>query len=263
MGGVEPVWTEHKAKLIAQYLRFFVFITKHGAYIDGFAAPKNPQLPDSWAAELVINSEPKFLKQFYLCDLNSDRVRYLHDLVNRQPSQPKRSFAVFEGDFNDQIAKILASGEIKDKTATFCLLDQYTCECHWETLVKLASHKSQDANKIELFYFLATGWLGRALKGYTKNVEEPEMWWGGSGWKSLLGVQGDKIAIRMAERIRNELGYRFVHAWPIYKKEKGKGRVMFHMIHASDHREAPKLMKRAHKSVLGVPELEEQTEWDF
>jgi len=33
---------------------------------------------------------------------------------------------------------------------------------------------------------------------------------------------------------------------------------MFHMIHASDHPEAHKLMKRAYKHVLDVPESEEQ-----
>ena len=49
-----PVWTEQKAKLIARYLRYFVFITKHGAYIDGFSAPKDPDNPNSWAAKLVL-----------------------------------------------------------------------------------------------------------------------------------------------------------------------------------------------------------------
>ena len=35
-----PVWTERKAKLIQQYLYYFVLITKHGTYIDGFAGPQ-------------------------------------------------------------------------------------------------------------------------------------------------------------------------------------------------------------------------------
>jgi hypothetical protein len=33
------IWTENKAKLIERYLFYFVLITKHGAYIDGFAGP--------------------------------------------------------------------------------------------------------------------------------------------------------------------------------------------------------------------------------
>ena len=35
-----PVWTDNKAHFIMRYLRYFVFITKHGTYIDGFAGPQ-------------------------------------------------------------------------------------------------------------------------------------------------------------------------------------------------------------------------------
>ena len=33
----QPIWTESKAQFIRHYLRYFVQITKHGVYIDGFA----------------------------------------------------------------------------------------------------------------------------------------------------------------------------------------------------------------------------------
>lgn len=53
----------------------------------------------------------------------------------------------------------------------------------------------------------------------------------------------------VCERFRRELGYRRALAWPIYSKAEG-GRIHDHMIHASDHEEAPKLMYRAyHKAV--------------
>ena len=35
-----PIWTEYKARLIERYLYYFVMITKHGTYIDGFAGPQ-------------------------------------------------------------------------------------------------------------------------------------------------------------------------------------------------------------------------------
>ena len=35
-----PLWTEHKAQLISRYLYYFVLITRHGVYIDGFAGPQ-------------------------------------------------------------------------------------------------------------------------------------------------------------------------------------------------------------------------------
>ena len=62
-----PIWTENKAKMIAIYLRLFVYITKHGAYIDGFAGPQERDLP-MWTAKLVLESEPKRLGQFYCAD---------------------------------------------------------------------------------------------------------------------------------------------------------------------------------------------------
>src|ERR1700680_2418468 len=50
-GGLRvPIWTENKARMIEIYLRLFVYITKHGAYIDGFAGPQQPKLPKTWTA---------------------------------------------------------------------------------------------------------------------------------------------------------------------------------------------------------------------
>jgi hypothetical protein len=69
-----PIWTENKAKMIEFYLRLFVYITKHGAYIDGFAGPQWPKMPEVWTAKLVLESEPKRLQQFFLCDLNPKKV---------------------------------------------------------------------------------------------------------------------------------------------------------------------------------------------
>jgi hypothetical protein len=67
----------------------------------------------------------------------------------------------------------------------------------------------------------------------------------------LLGLER---AIRswelVCKRFRDELGYRSALAWPIRSRELG-GRVHYHMIQASDHFEAPKLMHRAyHKAVI-------------
>ncbi len=52
-----PIWTEHKATLIARYLRYFVFITHHGTYIDGFAGPQQDESPDMWAAKGLLNNK--------------------------------------------------------------------------------------------------------------------------------------------------------------------------------------------------------------
>jgi three-Cys-motif partner protein len=255
------VWTENKAQLIARYLRYFVFITKHGAYIDGFAAPKQPDKPDSWAAKLVVESEPKFLRQFFWCELDPERAKYLEALKAQQPpTKPARRYDVLVGDFNKRIDDVLSSGVITDRTATFCLLDQFTCECEWGTLVKLANHKSPGRNKIELFYFLGVGWLQRALPGFTRNTHVPELWWGRQDWRSLIGLGPTKLQLAFEDRFRNELGYRNVFSFPIYQHVGQGGRHMFTMIHASDHDEAPKQMQRAYRNVMKPLESEEQLE---
>lgn len=63
-----PIWTENKARLIERYLYYFVLITKHGTYIDGFAGPQYPDKLNAWAARLVLETEPKWLRHFFLCD---------------------------------------------------------------------------------------------------------------------------------------------------------------------------------------------------
>jgi hypothetical protein len=49
--GSNPVWTDNKARFIMLYLRYFVYITHHGTYIDGFAGPQAECETDSWAAK--------------------------------------------------------------------------------------------------------------------------------------------------------------------------------------------------------------------
>src|SRR5207302_10049020 len=61
-----PIWTENKAKLIAKYIFLFELITKHGTYIDGFAGPQQPDLPEMWGAKLVLEIESQWLRHFYL-----------------------------------------------------------------------------------------------------------------------------------------------------------------------------------------------------
>ncbi|MEA2841829.1 MAG: hypothetical protein QOF41_3159 [Methylobacteriaceae bacterium] len=251
-----PVWTENKARLVANYLRYFVYITKHGCYIDGFAGPRTPDVADSWAAKLVVESEPKFLRDFYLCDLDSRKVERLEDLRDHQPHVPKRSINILEGDFNNLVHAILASGNITLSTATFCLIDQFTAECHWRTVEALARHKA-GTNKIEIFYFLASGWLDRALSGFTRNIQIPELWWGRSDWHALRQLKSLNRALLLCDRFKKELGYKFAHPWAIMERSDG-GRVMFHMIHATDHAEAPKLMARAYRNANLPPDAREQ-----
>jgi hypothetical protein len=61
------------------------------------------------------------------------------------------------------------------------------------------------------------------------------------------------IAEIVRKRFVDELGYKFAAAYPIFDREEGN-KIMYYMIHASDHEDAPALMVRAHaKAVRSLP----------
>jgi three-Cys-motif partner protein len=256
-----PLWTQNKARLIQEYLRLFEFITHHGTYIDGFAAPQESAHADMWAAKLVLEIEPKWFREFWLCDLDSLGIVRLNALKAAQEA-PKRRIEVLPGDFNQTVNDILSAGTITENTATFALLDQRTFECEWRTVEALSKHKRQ--TKIELFYFLATGWIDRSL-GAVKaaaTIAKVERWWGRSDWAQLQGMDGIVRATLVAKRFEDELGYRKANVYPIHSDRRG-GRVMYHMIHATDHAEASPLMIRAYRKVSGRSDLDEGNQVDF
>lgn len=262
-----PIWTECKAKLIDRYLYYFVQITRHGTYIDGFAGPQEPEKHHMWAAKLVIESTPRWFRNFHLFELAETKVGALETLRDSQPprdkkkNEPKRVIKIYPGDFNQNLIKMLAENPIKDKEATFCLLDQRTFECDWNSVRAVATHKT-GGNKIELFYFFPEGWINRSIAALKilKN-ERLSKWWGKSDWAELNKRQGANRAVFVCERFSTELGYKYVNPFPIYEKKDRGGRVMYYMIHASDHSEAPKLMSRAYGKALDIKESLEQMDF--
>lgn len=249
-----PLWTENKAKLIQEYLRLFTYVTKHGTYIDGFAAPQRRDRGDLCSARLVLENQPKWVRDLWLCDIDSAGGDFLERLAHEHAEKGRR-INVVRGDFNTTIQDILGTGRITEKTATFALLDQRTFECEWSTVARLASHKS--GTKIELFYFFASGWIDRAIAAVRRpeTIAQAEAWWGRPDWTALKGLNGIVRAKLLADRFRQELGYRFAYPYAIHQRSR-QGRTMYHMVHATDHPAAPELMLRAYRKVSGRPDLD-------
>ena len=261
-----PIWTECKAKLIERYLFYFVQITFHGTYIDAFAGPQEPDKPDMWAAKLVIESAPRWFRNFFLFEFNKSQVKLIEEMRDSQPprdkkkNEPKRKIEIYEGDFNKNIAKVLAENPIRDKEATFCLLDQRTRECDWASVELLARHK-KGGHKIELFYFFPEGWINRSISELEKDKDKQlQKWWGNPNWIEVLKRSGVARAQYVCNRFKSELGYKYAYPFPIYEKADKAGKVMYYMIHASDHDEAPALMWRAYGKALEKKETDEQLE---
>jgi three-Cys-motif partner protein len=258
-----PVWTDNKALLIMHYLHYFVLLTKHGTYIDGFAGPQSQCETESWAAKLVLASEPRWIRHFHLCDENRSQVSRLTELKNSQPSRDSknrklnRKSHIYHGDFSSKVDEILGGNTITEKEATFCLLDQRTFECWWQSIEKLATYK-KSGNKIEIFYFLANGWLERALAAQ-KDTDVLARWWGRDDWTQLRQMSREERRDALVARLKREMHYNSVKAWPIYERENG-GAIMYYMIHATDHPEAPKFMSRAYRrAVLPLEPIEQLT----
>lgn len=262
------IWTANKAKLIERYLMYFVFITHHGTYIDGFAGPQEPEHPEMWSANLVLDSEPKWFRHFHLFDRDPEQIARLECLkVAQKPTDSKgkkviRDITIYEGDFNGRLYELLSERSITSKEATFCLLDQRSTECRWKTLEALASYKPAGSNKIELFYFLAVGWLGRTLAATKTNLEGLDEWWGRKDWDQFKGKRKQAVVEIFVQRFKQDLGYKSVKAWPIYDGEGG-GNIMYYMIHATDHPEAPKLMSRAYEKAVFEETYEQLRFEDF
>ena len=253
-----PVWSENKAQLVARYLHYFVFITRHGTYIDAFAGPQTNLDDAAWAAQLVLGNEPAWLRHFHLFDEDPTQAQFLRDLASEHAG---RDVAVHEGNSNTTLPAVLPAGSIPEGEATFCLLDQRTFECEWKLCEHVASLRPGET-KVEQFYFLADAWLPRALAAVSTEAGEQRVvdWFGSEDWRPFAQLSSPERAAVFVDKFRNDLGYRSVKPWPIYQRSSGGGRTMYYMIHATDHEEAPKLMFRAYARAVDPPEPVDQLE---
>lgn len=246
-----PLQTDNKSKLIAEYISLYQRVTHGGLFIDGFAGPQKLNFKEAWSARRVLEIEPKWIRHFWLCEMDPTSLTALRELKGTHHNSPKgRTVSVMAGDFNKSIRMILKSPKLHQKTPVFALLDQRTAECHWASVEAIAARAGK-TNKIEQLYFLGVGWLQRSFAASTTADRQKELdqWWGGSGWRSLIGANHTTLVKTMADRFSNELGYSFVTPWPLFNAQDRK---MFYLIHASDHPAASGLMKRAYRRVVGA-----------
>ena len=239
-----PLWTIDKSRLIDEYIHHFLLVTKHGVYVDLFAGPQQPSDMENWSVRRVLDRRTEgnpMIGHYAVCDNTPDQVQSLRDL-----SQKHSSFCVYEGDANERVDQMLNEAPITPKTACFCLIDQRTFECRWATVEAVARYK-REGYKIEIFYFLAQGWIDRAWVSTKKEGRLAE-WWGNDDYERFRALQSIDRAYALCDRFRDELGYSYSDPFAIYEKGSGS-RTMYYMIHASDHPAACNLMSRAYQRV--------------
>ena len=69
-------------------------------------------------------------------------------------------------------------------------------------------------------------------------------------WRDLNGLTQRGLADAVSEQFRDELGYDYVNWWPVYLRPD-EPKKAFVLVHASDHEDAWKLMRRAFEKVFG------------
>lgn len=253
-GGVAPLppaQTNAKARLVEEYLRRFQIITKGGLYIDGFSGAQSPAHEEAWTAKRVLELEPKRIRRVWLCEQDEAKLPQLRGLQMAHARNPRwREVTVLTGDFNRRVDQILMGNKIPRMSAVFVFLDQHSTECQWATVERLANHRP--ARKFEMLYFIGSMWLLRALSSARRpeRLAQFDAWWGGPGWRDLIGGNQTDIVSAFIRRFREELGYEFVKGYPIRLREDEKT-IAFHLIHASYHEQAPQLMAQAYMKVCG------------
>ena len=196
-----PLWTAEKASLIDEYIHRFLLVTKHGVYMDLFAGPQRVDDTERWSVRRVLERRSEgnpSIRHYAVCDQDPAQVERLRQLGSRHCS-----FRVYAGDVNEHIHTMLSEAPIGPKTACFCLIDQRTFECHWATVGAIARYK-REGFKIELFYFLAQGWLDRAWS--TSRPEKLQAWWGNADYRQFLQHRSYGRADTLCRRFRDELG---------------------------------------------------------
>ena len=78
-----------------------------------------------------------------------------------------------------------------------------------------------------------------------------DQWSGSPDWRTAFdGLSELQRMHLMRDRFKNELGYTYVTAWPVYRS-KSENRTLYHLIHASNHPDVNDMMRQAFIKVYG------------
>jgi hypothetical protein len=83
-----------------------------------------------------------------------------------------------------------------------------------------------------------------------------QRWWGREDFRRVLAISSSERAHIVCQRFEEELRYKFANPYTIHER-KGGGRILYYMIHASDHEDAPRLMDDSYRNAAlpaGAPE---------
>ena len=252
-----PVWTENKADLIAKYLRYFVFITRHGTYIDAFAGPTECRYHTILDCQESPRQRTKVVAPTSIYSTN--HLNKCNDCSNWPQRTSLGMCRFIKATRIRSFSRYSQWHRSVKRRPRFAYWISEPFQCEWQ-LCEHVSKLRPGTRKVEQFYFLANWWMSRALSGIKtpEGEEKARAWFGQDDWRTLGSLTSLERAEVFADKFKTELGYRSVKPWPIYRRDNATGGVMYYMIHATDHDEAPKLMYRAYCKAVDPPESVDQ-----
>jgi three-Cys-motif partner protein len=223
-------WSRIKLDALEDYLNAFTTAsvrTRRTLYLDLFAGA-----PDNFArgtGEVILGSghralaaDPPFAR-VVLCELQPRTAARLEKTLRE--AHPGRDLVVVAGDCNIEMPKYLRTLSIdwRRYAAVFAMVDQYSAEVTWDTLMFLSEwRQNQRGFKVELWLYFGHGLLPRGLTlaerpdpAYAAKVDAM---FGTDQWRELWDARYDKVIDAaqfraelvnlMRWRLEHELGYR-------------------------------------------------------
>ena len=238
------LWTAEKSALIDEYIHLFLVVTKHGVYVDLFAGPQRVEDTESWSVRRVLERRTvgnPSIRHFAVCDKDPGQAQRLRELGSRHPSfrvYPRRRE---RGNPHNPRGS-------RDRDEYGVLLSDRPAHLRVPLGHRENGRAAQIGGPQNRAVLLPRARLARSRPEQGEPGEAPGP--GGAMETTVSSSAFDRIerANALCRRFRDELKYE--HAMPFAIQERGaNSRIMYYMIHASDHRRAAELMSQAYRTV--------------
>lgn len=142
-------WTQHKLKILEDYLPIYLQITTRAietVYIDGFAGPGTNQLPSGDVIDgspiIAMNARAKnghVFDRLIFIESDGKVAEELEDAIQKA-EKPSRA-EVIVGDVNDALPRAVA--RFNRRSPTFVFLDTVGIEPRWSTIERIAPWQTE------------------------------------------------------------------------------------------------------------------------
>ena len=255
-------WTAKKLEHLSAYLDAFALATtksRERYYIDAMAGcgecvmakTGHLTLGSAWRA---LNSRPAFTG-IHLVELDRASAGHL-----RSAMEPYPAVTVYQGDCNEVIPNQVLP-KISRVAPTLAFIDPTAAQPGWELLRALSTHRrGVRGEKIELLILFAFDMFMNRWLSHETSWPILDRFYGNDTWRrhleeshrlaESLDVRRSRFMNLYVDQLKADLGYKFVDVHGPLRKKR---RVLYHMIFATDHPVAQKIMNDVWAKARPVP----------